>query len=76
MGGLVGFEGHDKRLLSFLGYKCEGYMNTWVTGTGGLEWWGAQCAIKGKAMTQGKGRLEGANSYVGEKTGVKGVREN
>lgn len=26
-------------------------------------------------MTQGKGGLEGANSYVGEKTGVKGVTE-
>jgi hypothetical protein len=26
-------------------------------------------------MTQGKGRLEGANRSVGEKTEVKGVRE-
>lgn len=53
----------EEKLLSFLGYKREWCMNTGATGTGGLEWWGAQCAIiRGKAMREG--RLEGANSYV------------
>lgn len=50
----------------------------WVLGSRGLGrlgWWGVHCAIRGKAVAQRKDRLKGANSCVGEKTWIKGVRE-